>query len=545
MTELLAAQGFKFKNNMLVACNGIGLKNLLSAGRDWLAAHVNHVNGLNVFPVPDGDTGTNMLLTLRSAVEALEEAPDHNVDTIARVAARGALLGARGNSGVILSQFLHGLAEGLAGNTVYTAAGFAGAARRATDVAYQSVLEPVEGTILTVARAIAEAASLSAARSEDLAEQLAEVVAAARVAQASTPELLPVLKEAGVTDSGGQGLLYFLEGWLRFLQAKAVDADPAGDSVPALRSEFGADHADYGYDVQFIIRGEGLDVPQIRTQVGAMGDSVVVVGDAQTAKVHVHTDDPGRPISFGAGLGVLSDVVVENLTRQAHSFVQTHAAQVSVAVVAVSPGAGLSDIFAGLGVNRVVAGGQSMNPSVQDLLHAIEQTRAENVLILPNNSNIMLTAQHAAKIAAPNVLVVPTDTVPQGIAAMVAFNPQAAVAESAARMAAAARQVTTIELTRAVRDTVANGISVSGGALIALVDNQLACTGETVEDAALAALARVDAAQAEILTIYFGDAETAEQAMAMARAIRAAHPQLDVEIYRGNQPHYPYLISLE
>jgi hypothetical protein len=550
LTETLAAQGFKFRDDTLIACNGIGLENLLTAGRDWLATHVNHVNGLNVFPVPDGDTGTNMLLTLRSAVAALDQAPNHSVDTVASVAAQGALMGARGNSGVILSQFLRGIAEGLRGKTVFTAAEFAGAAQQGADHAYQSVLEPVEGTILTVARAIAEAARYSAARTENLAEQLVEVVAAARVAQASTPELLPVLKEAGVTDSGGQGLLYMLEGWLRFLQAKAVDADPGGDVAPALHSALDAAQTDYGYDVQFIIRGERLDVSQLRAQVGEMGDSVVVVGDAQTVKVHVHTNDPGRPLSFGATLGTLSDVVVENLTRQAQSFVEAHfaastAASAAVAVVAVAPGSGLGDIFAGLGVSQVVVGGQSMNPSVQDLLQAVGQTGTENVLILPNNSNIMLTAQHVGKIAAQKVVVLPTVTVPQGIAAMLAFNPQLGVEQNVPRMQEMAEQVATIEITRAVRDTAVNGIGISAGAIIGLVDSQLTSTGESVVAVALAALAQLEPATGEIVTIYYGDTETHSQAQELAQNIQAVYPHLEVEIYSGNQPHYPYLISLE
>lgn len=550
LTETLAAQGFKLKDGSLYACNGIGLKNMLTAGRDWLATHVNHVNGLNVFPVPDGDTGTNMLLTLRAAVAALDRTPHHSVDAISAAAAHGALMGARGNSGVILSQFLRGIAEGLRGKTVFNTVEFAQAAQQGADHAYQSVLAPVEGTILTVARAIAEAAQYSAARTENLAEQLVEVVAAARMAQASTPELLPVLKEAGVTDSGGQGLLYMLEGWLRFLQAKAVNADPAGDVVPALHSQLGVAQTDYGYDVQFLIHGKTLDVAQIRAQVGAMGDSVLVVGDAQTVKIHVHTDDPGQPLSFGAKLGSVSDVVVDNLTQQAQSFVQSHfavatAPRLAVAVVAVAPGSGLSDVFTGLGVSQVVAGGQSMNPSVHDLLHAVEQTGAENVLILPNNSNIMLTAQHVGKLAAQNVVVLPTVTVPQGIAAMLAFDPQAAVEQNTRRMLEMAGQVTTIEITRAVRDTAVNGISISAGAMIGLVDNQLTSTGDSAPGVVLAALEQLEPADSEIVTIYYGDSETDGQAQALAQNIRAVYPHLEVQIYNGDQPHYPYLISLE
>jgi hypothetical protein len=267
-------------------------------------------------------------------------------------------------------------------------------------------------------------------------------------------------------------------------------------------------------------------------------------------KVHVHTNDPGRPLSFGATLGTLSDVVVENLTRQAQSFVEAHfaastAASAAVAVVAVAPGSGLGDIFAGLGVSQVVVGGQSMNPSVQDLLQAVGQTGTENVLILPNNSNIMLTAQHVGKIAAQKVVVLPTVTVPQGIAAMLAFNPQLGVEQNVPRMQEMAEQVATIEITRAVRDTAVNGIGISAGAIIGLVDSQLTSTGESVVAVALAALAQLEPATGEIVTIYYGDTETHSQAQELAQNIQAVYPHLEVEIYSGNQPHYPYLISLE
>ncbi|HEX9926013.1 MAG TPA: DAK2 domain-containing protein, partial [Anaerolineae bacterium] len=348
--KTLANQGFQLADDIVISADGAGLKHLLRAGQGWLEAHVNVVNGLNVFPVPDGDTGTNLVLTMRSAMAHVAEAADDNVATIAAAAAQGALMGARGNSGVILSQFLRGLASSFEGHTVFTVGDFARAAQVGVQEAYKSVVKPVEGTILTVARAAADAARQNAATNDDLVAHLTEVVAAAKIAQAETPELLPVLKEAGVTDSGGQGLVYILEGSLRFLRGEPVDLDPAGEAAPLLQSSLGADEEAYGYDVQFLIQGESLDVGTIRQQIDSLGWSTVVVGDERLVKVHVHSRDPGVPISYGASQGIISDVVVENMETQAKEFVHGHLATAGdpvgeIATVAVVPGSGLAQIF--------------------------------------------------------------------------------------------------------------------------------------------------------------------------------------------------------
>lgn len=541
----LAQQGFKIEDNSVTACNGVGLKNLLVAGKEWLQAHADQVNRLNVFPVPDGDTGTNMLLTMRAAVTAAELATDHTAGAIAAAAARGALLGARGNSGVILSQFLQGMAAGLGNRVHFTTADFAHAARLGVAQAYQSVTQPVEGTILTVARAVSEAAQSSANSTHDLVVQLSDVVNAARVAQASTPELLPVLKQAGVTDSGGQGLLYIFEGWLRFLYNQPVDAAAEAELAPAVVSEI----EDYGYDVQFLIGGSGLDVAAIRAKIDSLGWSTVVVGSDSLVKVHVHTHDPGAPLSYAAALGTISDVVVEDLNRQARAFLAASPAApptAAVGIVVVSSGPGFEAIFRGLGAGQVVAGGQTMNPSTQELLAAIEQIPNENVLIFPNNCNIMLTAQQAAALSGKAVRVMPTETVPQGIAALVAFHPELDAETNAARMREAAGRVVTIEVTRAARHMSLAGVEVSSGAVIGLVNGQLRGSGPETSGVVLDILAQLDDQTAgELLTLYFGAGTPATAAQALAAAISERRPQLEIEIYSGGQPHYDYIISLE
>ena len=550
MNEALTRQGFTVKNNTVYACNGIGLKNLLTAGYKWLKIHVNVVNSLNVFPVPDGDTGTNMLLTLRSALTEAEQAPNYNVDTMAAHVAHGALMGARGNSGIIFSQFLHGMAETLQGKRAFTTDDFAQAVQLGANKAYASVVNPVEGTILTVAQAVATAAVRNARQTGDLSEQLSQVVVAARAAQARSPDLLPILKEAGVTDSGGQGLLYIVEGWLRFLQNQPLDGDPNGNPASVQLPDWNVDHADFGYDVQFIIHGQQLNVATIRKKIDAMGRSTVVVGNANTVKVHVHAEDPGVPLSFGSQLGTLSDVVVENLTQQARNFEQTRATwsrtePLQTAIVAVVPGNGLAEIFTGLGVARVISGGQRMNPSVQELLQTIDQIQAEHVLILPNNSNITLTAQHVEKMSAGKVHVVPTHSVPQGIAALLAFNAHADIEKNLALMLTAAQQVTTVEVTQAVRDSTVNGMTVKAGDMIALQENRLVATGVTPEDAAVKALSGLNTNGYELATIYFGNTTAPGQADVLADRMKTAYAHVEVEVHNGGQPHYPYIISLE
>ncbi len=552
----LTEQGFYVEENVLVAASGIGLENLLRAGQQWLETHVSLVNNLNVFPVPDGDTGTNMLLTLRAAAEQMDRTAGRDVSTIAQAAAHGALMGARGNSGVILSQFLQGMALGLADKTFFTAVDLTQAVELGVVRAYQSVIEPVEGTILTVARAAAEAAGRCAGDSDDLVVILSEMVAAAKAALSSTPELLPILKEAGVVDAGGQGLVYILEGGLRWLQDAPLDDDLAGQIVPGLQSTLGVDEQAYGYDVQFLIQGDRLDVEQIRAEVNRMGQSVLVVGDEQLVKVHVHTPDPGAPISYATRLGVISQVVVEDLTGQAREFVRERAVtnadkksvsgpKTDIGLVTVSPGQGLTEIFRSLGVSRVLMGGQVHNPSTQDLLEVVNQVEAAHVLILPNNGNVILAAQQVSSLSDKWVRVIPTKTIPQGIAALLAFNYQVDLETNERRMLEAARQVQSLEVTRAVRASRLNGLTIQSGDVIGLLNNELISFGQTYDEVVIDLLRKIELDSYEILTIYFGQDASLNQAETLAEKINTLFPELEVEIHSGGQPHYQYILSLE
>ncbi len=555
-------QGFIVEDGVVIACNGVGFRSLLQAGKKWLEVHVDLVNSLNVFPIPDGDTGTNMLLTMHSAVEQAGQASDHTVGTVAGAAAQGALMGARGNSGVILSQLLQGLAQGIAGQATFTAEDFAHAILLGVDQAYKSMVAPVEGTILTVAREAAEAAQKGIQDSHDLLVLLKKMVNAAEVAQANTPELLPVLKEAGVTDSGGQGLVYILEGALRFINDEPVEADSAIATMFQLQSDLKVDRQAFGYDVQFLIQGRNLNVTDIRAHIDSLGSSTVVVGGENLVKVHVHTSDPEAPISYGAGLGVLRDVVVENMEQQVRDFVRERLAASSrpvsvatagrfkgtdtnVGTVAVVPGDGLAQIFHSLGVSQVLLGGQTMNPSTQVLLDAVGQVEAENVLILPNNGNVILAAQQLERLSKKKVRLIPTKSVPQGIAALLAFNCQNDLETNAQRMFEAAQQVQTIAITRAGRASAVNGLHIKAGDLIGLLDEELVSVGQDDVKVVLEILTGLDLETYEVLTIYYGQTSSQELAEILAKEIGKHSPRLEVETYRGGQPYYQYIISLE
>jgi hypothetical protein len=562
----LSRLGFNAENGTIFACSGLGLKNLLQAGRQWLELHVHLVNSLNVFPVPDGDTGTNMLLTMRSALEYVETASNQQAGPVAQAAAHGALMGARGNSGVILSQFLQGLALTLAEQAVFTAEDLARATELGAEKAYQSMVEPVEGTILTVAREAAVAArQLVDTGNQDLVLLLAEIVGAAQWAQANTPHLLPVLKEAGVTDSGGQGLVYILEGALRFMRHQPVTRDSAQPATPRLDVTLDTEQQDYGYDVQFLIRGKNLDVTEIRAQISALGQSTVVVGDAHIVKVHLHAADPGLPLSLGASQGVLEDVIVENLGQQAQTFGHNHAAgraeslasgslsgrsedeepSVTMATISVVPGDGLARIFESLGVERVLPGGQTMNPSTQELLEAVDTVQAGTVLILPNNKNAILAARQAAILSSKKVCVIPTKTVPEGIAALLSFNHRADLATNIQRMRDAGRQVETIEVARAVRDSTFNGFTIKSGDVIGFLNNSLSVVGKTVETVVLDSFGKINVEAFELVTIYVGQDNTLTEAEKLAQAIKNRYSELEIDVHHGGQSHYHYIISLE
>jgi DAK2 domain fusion protein YloV len=533
-------------------CGGQSLKHALFAARQWLEKHAAAVNALNVFPVPDGDTGTNMLLTMNAALAEIEHSPDDSVSIIAHAVAHGALMGARGNSGVILSQIFRGFARVLDNKDAFSAEEFAEAAQEACDTAYQGVVKPVEGTILTVAREAARAARQSADHTDDVVEMLARVVEAAETTNALTPELLPVLKEAGVVDAGGQGLVYILEGALRYLRGESVEIDIEMDAVVDLKSTLGAGAEGYGYDVQFLITGESLNVDKIREKIGAMGESTLVVGDTHLVKVHVHVQDPGMPISYGVSQGVLSDVIVENMEEQYQDFVMDRVRATvateevtSIATICVVPGDGLKRVFESLGASAIVHGGQTMNPSTQEILDAVENVRVEQVLVLPNNSNVVLAARQASELSTKHVIVVPTKTVPQGISALLAFNYQADIETNAERMTLAAGEIQTIEVTRAVRSTQINGIDVTEGDVIGLLDDHLVAAGQDHTDVVIDVLSRTSTDEYEVAAIYYGQGATLEEADALADEIVERYPNLEIEVHEGGQAHYRFILSLE
>jgi DAK2 domain fusion protein YloV len=534
-------------------CGGQNFKRALQAARQWLEKHAAFVNAINVFPVPDGDTGTNMLLTMNAALAEIESSPDDAVSSITQAVAHGALMGARGNSGVILSQILRGFAHSLDGKTTFSAQDFAKAAHEAHETAYRGVINHVTGTILDVARQAAQAAEETSAHTDDLVEVLSKVVTTAQETNDDTMEQNPVLKEAGVVDAGGQGLVYLLQGALRYLQGESVEIDTEMEAAIDLKSARGGGEKGYGYDVQFLIKGDSLEVDEIRNAIGAMGESALVVGDAHLVKVHVHVHDPSIPIAYGVRQGVIGDVVVENMDEQYQEFVMGPAKSAvptekgtGIATVCVVPGDGLRRIFESLGASAIVRGGQTMNPSIQEIFEAIESVSAQKVLVLPNNRNVIMAARQACDLSDKQVIVVPTKTIPQGIGAMLGFNYQADLETNAKIMEQRASESHTIEVTHAVRSTQINDLDVNEGDVIGLLDDQLVAAGPDYTSVVLDVLRQTSAEEYEVATIYFGQDATQEEADALADRISQAFPNLEIaEVHEGGQAHYRYILSLE
>ena len=539
----------------IVSCDGRGLKGAFWAASQWLKRHIAVVNALNVFPVPDGDTGTNMSLTMAAAMAEVERTSDTSISTVARAVAQGALMGARGNSGVILSQILRGFAHGLDGKETLSAQDVTAAIQEAYATALRGVIRPVDGTILTVMRDVALAAREAATRSDDLLAIFSALVETAKESTAHTPELLAVLKEAGVVDAGAQGLVYLLEGVVRYMQGESVELDAEVTQSVELKSDLAPGQAGYGYDVQFLIRGEHLNVEEIRQAIDAMGESALVVGDSHMLKVHVHVHDPSLPISYGHRQGSLSDITIENMQEQYQRFVldplKTAGAGSSedvtdVAIVSVAPGEGLSRIFRSMHPATVIVhGGQTMNPSIQELLTAINGATKDKVLVLPNNGNVIPAAQQACALSTKDAYVVPTRSIPQGIGALMAFNYQAGLQENIQHMQESMGAIRTIEMTRAVRSTQVNSLQVAEGNVIGLLDDKLVSAGSDYTQVALEVLAKAMTPQHEIVTIYYGQDATRQEAEALADQIRSSYPQLETEIQYGGQPHYRYILSLE
>lgn len=535
----------------LKSIGGQELRQLFAASTAWLERHAAYINSLNVFPVPDGDSGTNMLLTMQAAIKEVNTSPEHAAGAMLKAISHGALLGARGNSGVILSQIIRGIARTIEKKDAINANDFAAALVEGARTAYKGVVKPVEGTILTVARESADAAMIAAAQSDDLRAVWSKTVEAARASVVRTPMLLPVLKEAGVVDAGGQGLLIILEGALKYLNGEPMELAATGAGVQALEQI--AREEGWGFDVQFHIRGMNLDVDAIRDQIASMGESALIVGDATLIKVHVHAPMPGAILDYGCSVGVVTNVIVENMQEQYIDFMAGQAARppitaediAEMTTVAVVPGAGLTRVYESLGVGRIVAGGQTMNPSIQDILQAIDTVKTDQVIVLPNNKNIIPAAEQARLLAKKQVAIIPTKTVPQGIAALLAFNFQSDLDTNVKAMTRAAQNIRTIEITKATRSATFDSIEVKEGQFIGLIDDDLAGAGDDRTMVALNMLKQARIEECEIVTIYYGDTVSANEAEELSEAIRRQYPSQEVEVVSGGQPHYPFIISVE
>ena len=542
----------------IVFCRGEDLRGMFDAGSRWLEKSVPDINAINVFPVPDGDTGTNMLLTMRSTMEEAARAPLNDLTSVVKAMAQGALMGARGNSGVILSQFFRGLAKGLTEKESITGRDWALALSEASRTAYNGLSQPVEGTMLTVIRDASAAAEVAAqANPDDMTSVMGAVVKAARDSVARTPLLLPVLREAGVVDAGGQGIYILLEGALRYLRGEMeemqyrrpqmVTADlPVGSAAAELAVEPGEP---YGYCTNFLLEGQKLNLDRIRKKLEGEGQSLVVVGDETTVRVHIHTYDPGSVIRYATSLGTLHQLQVQNMDDQHVGFVEMQREKLpasDVAVVAVAAGNGVKEVLQSLGAAAVVPGGQTMNPSVQEILEAVESVPSQKVVLLPNNKNIISTASQVQPLTSKEIAVVPTRTFPQGVAALIGFNYEGGLQENARAMEEAIATVKTVEVTKAVRGTQIKGLKISKGQAIAIVDDEeLVAAGDSAAEVLFEALDKVGVEAAEVVTLYYGVDVQAADAEQIVRELRGKLPEKQVEMVSGGQPHYSYVVSLE
>ena len=541
----------------IASLSGAELRELFAAATAWLERNVLQVNAVNVFPVPDGDTGTNMYLTMRATMEEAERCEDPAAGAVLAAMSHGALMGARGNSGVILSQIIGGLARGVDGATDVTPKGLAAGLEQASAAAYRAVTKPAEGTILTVIREVSEAVT-AANGNGDLDSLLETAVSTAKSSVEKTPSLLPVLREAGVVDAGGLGLSVLLEGMLHHIRGEPIEttAEAAEPVEQDWLASTGARHQTegslYGYCTELLIGGRELDLEEIRGRVMGLGDSVIVVGDSQLVRVHVHTDDPGAALSLGTGAGQLVQVKVDNIRKQAERFVEMHeemrgdaAEAPPLSTVAVVAGEGMARVFRSVGCTRVVSGGPTMNPSTREIVDAVEACPADDVAVLPNDKNIILAAQQARKLTKKRLHVVGTRSMPQGIAALLAVSPGEDVKTVVGAMEDACGAVRTIEITRAVRRTSIGGVRVNEGDVIAIVDDQLQLAAPSAEEAVVGALESLPQADESLATLYYGAETTAAAAEELARNIRERFSSYEVEVVFGGQPNYDYIVSVE
>jgi DAK2 domain fusion protein YloV len=541
--------------------SGADFQKLLAGASRHFATKVEMMNALNVFPVPDGDTGTNMWLTLQAAVDSVNRLGDADLGRVADTAAIGALMGARGNSGVILSQFFRGMARGFSGKERASIPQVAKAFQYGVVMAYRAVSKPVEGTILTVAREMARGGKIAAKEGSTLGKLLEDAFEAGKIALERTTEQLPVLKEAGVVDSGGCGMLVLLEGFLKVAKGETIaELSEAEVYQPAegLTDASEQKHLTYNYCTEALVKGTNLRVRRLREDLEPMGDSLIVVGDDKVAKVHIHTNHPGEVLELCLKRGTLHKIKIDNMLDQHRDtgfFKGEHAGDVDavktsaeeaqgVGLVVVGSGPGIEEIFRNVGANRIISGGPTMNPTVQEFVDAI-RVFSNGVVILPNDKNIRLAAEQASTMVNRNVAVIPTKNIPEGIAATMAFDPQASVEENLEAMTERIQEIKSAEITFSVRDSTIGGLSLEKGDIIGIMEGKVAAAGESKEQVLLAVIeAMVEEDDGIISVIYGADVGQAE-VEAIEREIKAKYPDMDAEFLSGGQPLYYFYVSVE
>lgn len=542
--------------------NGEHLYYMMSNAANKLELQSEYVNSLNVFPVPDGDTGTNMSMTFRAAVKEIEGIDNKNIGEVSKKLAKGALMGARGNSGVILSQILRGISKGLEGKEEADASEFANALLEGSKSAYKAVMRPTEGTILTIVRTAGEVAV--ALKEDNITELMREVCRESKIMLDKTPEMLPALKKAKVVDSGGMGLLIILQGMQEALEngLKVTTGTPQAvksSAAKAQRSEtMSEEDIKFGYCTEFIILGDSNHAEEFKSKVINKGDSLVVVGYEDVIKVHIHTNNPGKVLEEAVKFGELSKIKIDNMREEHREMLEgmyEEAAETEESVAAgefkkyafisVAMGEGMKNIFKDLGVDYVIEGGQTMNPSTQDMLEAIEKLNAEHIFILPNNKNIIMAANQAAEISDKDIRVIPTKTIPQGITCITMFNPEADVEENTEELKEAMEMVKTTSVTYAVRDTEVDGKEIKEGNILGLVEGKIKEVGEDPYKVAEDLIDSLVDEDSELITIFYGKDCEEEKVDALIEKLEGKYEDLDVQCYNGEQPLYYFIMSVE
>lgn len=556
LTKLSADERHKLVS---VPVNGLGFKTLLEAGMVWLKTNQQIVNQLNVFPVPDGDTGTNMVLTMQAAYEEIENAGTENIGQLAHGVARGALMGARGNSGVILSQIWRGFARVLDDHPTMDVKLLAKALDEAKNTAYKGVVRPVEGTILTVIKDIAAQAEVSVQRTNSFTEVLSDIVEAAEASVKRTPELLPILKQAGVVDSGGKGLLCLFEGMWRFINGDALDK-AVSEVMPLseMNIEGAMDAVEPGQDYEVVIDftpDPAFDLENYYEELTKIGSSIQVGEGDGMYRMHIHVplDNRYQPIEHTMTLGTIQKVMMENLVAQMSERNKSKKQKIKlaqvqpdeIAVVTVSPGSGLSRIFASLGVAAIVQGGQTMNPSIKEILASFENLPTDKIVILPNNKNIIMAAKEAASMSVKKVAIIPTISVPQGFSAMFRLIPDGDFDEIVSAMNEAVTEVETGEITIATRTVEVDNVQVEKGQVIALHNGKLVSSAQTIEEACEELLIAAETTEYERITLFYGEDMNHNQLNELADKIRSIYPDHEIEVHEGGQPHYQLIIAIE